>query len=81
VRQTTATDGETFMHIRAPEQPHVRRDIQQIMEGGVAAFVRWEKRYNNELNSYPGDATGYERGPRASSDHLGFHSVSDEERV
>jgi energy-coupling factor transporter ATP-binding protein EcfA2 len=52
VRQTTATDGETVVHVGALEQSHVRRDIQQIMEGGVAAFVRREKRYNNELNSY-----------------------------
>jgi energy-coupling factor transporter ATP-binding protein EcfA2 len=52
VRQTTASNSETVVHVGALEQPHVRRDIQQIMEGGVAAFVRREKRYNNELNSY-----------------------------
>ena len=29
-----------------------RADIQQILEGGVEAFVRRERRYNNELNTY-----------------------------
>jgi hypothetical protein len=51
VRQTGLED-ETVVHVGALEQPHVRRDIQQIMEGGVVAFVRREKRYNNELSSY-----------------------------
>jgi hypothetical protein len=51
VRQT-ALDGEIVEHVGALEQPHVRRDIQQIMEGGVVAFVRRERRYNNELNTY-----------------------------
>jgi energy-coupling factor transporter ATP-binding protein EcfA2 len=52
VRQTPADNGEAVVHVGALEQPHVRRDIQQIMEGGVVAFVRREKRYNNELNTY-----------------------------
>ncbi|WP_280658634.1 hypothetical protein [Geodermatophilus sp. DF01_2] len=30
----------------------MRADIQQILEGGVEAFIRRERRYNNELNSY-----------------------------
>ena len=30
----------------------VRKAIQEIMEGGVEAFVRRERRYNNELNTY-----------------------------
>lgn len=30
----------------------VREAIQRIMEGGVAAFVARERRYNNELNRY-----------------------------
>jgi DNA repair ATPase RecN len=51
VRQTTVAN-QVVMHVGALEQPQVRRDIQQIMEGGVVAFVRREKRYNNELNSY-----------------------------
>jgi ATPase subunit of ABC transporter with duplicated ATPase domains len=51
VRQTTI-DGKVTQHVGALEQPHVRRDIQQIMEGGVVAFMHREKRYNNELNRY-----------------------------
>ncbi len=52
VRQTAAGDGGVVVHVGALEEHHVRRDIQQIMEGGVGAFVRREKRYNNELNTY-----------------------------
>jgi len=51
VRRTTVGDN-TVVHVGALEQPDVRHDIQQIMEGGVIAFVRREKRYNNELNTY-----------------------------
>ena len=52
VRQTSDRSGSISVHAGALEQPHVRRDIQRIMEGGVIAFVRREKRYNNELNTY-----------------------------
>jgi hypothetical protein len=52
VRRSATDGGEDLEHTGALEQPHVRRDIQQIMEGGVVAFVRREKRYNNELNTY-----------------------------
>ena len=48
VRETTdggSVDGPV-------EVPAVRRAIQDIMEGGVAAFVARERRYNNELNTY-----------------------------
>jgi transcription initiation factor IIE alpha subunit len=48
----TAFHDDTIEHIGALEQPHVRRDIQQIMEGGIVAFVRRERRYNNDLNTY-----------------------------
>ena len=34
------------------ELPAVRMAIQDIMEGGVEAFVARERRYNNELNTY-----------------------------
>ena len=34
------------------EVSQVRRAIQDIMEGGVEAFVARERRYNNELNTY-----------------------------
>jgi energy-coupling factor transporter ATP-binding protein EcfA2 len=36
-------------HIGPIENASVRRDIQNIMEGGVAAFMRREQRYNNEI--------------------------------
>jgi hypothetical protein len=45
-------DGVEQLHAGPIENPWVRHDIQDIMEGGVAAFVRRERRYNNELNKY-----------------------------
>lgn len=39
-------------HCGPLEDARVRADIQQIMEGGIDAFVRRERRYNNELNTY-----------------------------
>jgi ABC-type cobalamin/Fe3+-siderophores transport system ATPase subunit len=39
------------IHHHGPvEYEVVRKDIQSIMEGGVAAFVRREQRYNNETS-------------------------------
>ena len=52
VRRSDDSDGESLEHAGGLEEPHVRLDVQQIMEGGVPAFVRRELRYNNELNSY-----------------------------
>jgi hypothetical protein len=52
VRSSLAEDGETPEHCGPIESAVVRADIQQIMEGGVDAFVRRERKYNNELNSY-----------------------------
>lgn len=44
--------GVSVEHCGPLEDQRVRADIQQILEGGVEAFVRRERRYNNELNSY-----------------------------
>ncbi|TNC19420.1 hypothetical protein FG385_32300 [Amycolatopsis alkalitolerans] len=52
VRTTRTSDSGTVEHCGALEDKHVRADIQTIMEGGVEAFVRRERRYNNELNTY-----------------------------
>lgn len=52
IRTSTDIDGVTHQHVGAIEDERVRKDIQQIMEGGVDAFVRRERRYNNELNGY-----------------------------
>lgn len=51
VRTSTSSDG-SVEHCGPLENSQVRNDIQQIMEGGVDAFVRRERRYNNELNGY-----------------------------
>lgn len=42
-----ASDGEP--HVGAIEKQTVRHDIQDIMEGGVRAFVNRERKYNNEI--------------------------------
>ena len=39
-------------HIGPVENVEVRNDIQLIMEGGVAAFVRREQKYNNETRQF-----------------------------
>jgi len=39
-------------HIGPVENSLVRKDIQSIMEGGVAAFVLREQKYNNETKSH-----------------------------
>jgi hypothetical protein len=52
VRTSERPDGTTIEHAGGLEEPHVREDVQRIMEGGVAAFVRRELRYHNELNRY-----------------------------
>lgn len=52
VRTTTDELGNEVPHVGALENVFVRADIQRIMEGGVEAFVRRERRYNNEVSSY-----------------------------
>jgi energy-coupling factor transporter ATP-binding protein EcfA2 len=44
----------TVLHIGPVENSYVRNDVQSIMEGGVAAFVRREKKYNNETRNFKG---------------------------
>lgn len=46
----SVVDGEVVQHCGAIERRVVREDIQRIMEGGIAAFIRREQRYNNELS-------------------------------
>lgn len=43
---------QPIKHIGPVENPYVRKDIQSIMEGGVAAFVLREQKYNNETKSH-----------------------------
>jgi hypothetical protein len=48
------TDGTAAVvhHVGPVESFHVRNDIQSIMEGGVAAFVQREQKYNNETRAH-----------------------------
>jgi len=39
-------------HQGALESRNVRQDIQNIMEGGIVAFIQREQKYNNEINDY-----------------------------
>jgi hypothetical protein len=52
VRTSAKPDVAVIEHAGGLEEPHVREDVQRIMEGSVAAFVRRELRYNNELTRY-----------------------------
>jgi predicted metal-dependent phosphoesterase TrpH/energy-coupling factor transporter ATP-binding protein EcfA2 len=62
VRSTECTGGSELVHVGALEDAHVRQDIQRIMEGGVPAFVRRERRYNNELDTYRAALRALETG-------------------
>lgn len=48
------TDGTAtpIPHVGPVESFYVRNDIQSIMEGGIAAFVRREQKYNNETRAH-----------------------------
>lgn len=39
-------------HAGPIDDPAVRKDIQDLLEGGVRAFVNRERRYDNELSKY-----------------------------
>lgn len=46
---STATGDQKVPHWGAIELAKVREDIQNIMEGGIHAFVQRERKYNNEI--------------------------------
>lgn len=56
VRETEELDLQgnvhKVRHVGPVENTLVRKDIQSIMEGGVAAFVLREQKYNNETKSH-----------------------------
>lgn len=45
-----ASQAESVPHIGPVEYGFVRRDIQNIMEGGVMAFIQREQKYHRETN-------------------------------
>jgi DNA repair ATPase RecN len=52
IRQSSQTlhgIATVVQHCGAIELPYVRKDIQNIMEGGIPAFMQREKKYNNEV--------------------------------
>ena len=51
----TIKQTQAQQHVGPIELAEVRRDIQEVMEGGVAAFVMRERRYDNELSQYRRD--------------------------
>jgi len=40
IRSSGSSTGAEIQHCGAIEQPHVRADIQNIMEGGIRAFMQ-----------------------------------------
>jgi hypothetical protein len=54
LRRTEGPDGALHDHAGAIEVHRVREDIQNIMEGGIRAFVLREKKYNNEVRETAG---------------------------
>ncbi len=52
VRRTFYESGRVVLHTGPVELREVREDIQAIMEGGVAAFIRREQKYNNETKQF-----------------------------
>jgi hypothetical protein len=55
IRATSLPGGRMLPHCGAIELQPVREDIQNIMEGGIRAFVQREKKYNNELRAVASD--------------------------
>lgn len=51
VRTSQMASGNPIRHIGPVEYDYVRSDIQNIMEGGVAAFVQREQKYPRETRS------------------------------
>jgi hypothetical protein len=47
--RSSGADGKVIDHCGPIELREVRNDIQNIMEGGITAFIRREKKYNNEM--------------------------------
>jgi ATPase subunit of ABC transporter with duplicated ATPase domains len=52
----------TRPHVGSIDVQEVRTDIQNVMEGGVSAFVMRERKYDNELSNYRKDAASIQRG-------------------
>ena len=57
--------GDAGAHSGPLDDENVRKDIQDLLEGGVQAFVNRERRYDNELSQYRNDlaAMGPSSGP------------------
>lgn len=53
------TDGQ--QHVGPIEVMKVRHEIQDVLEGGVAAFITRERRYDNELSTYRRDLAAPDR--------------------
>ena len=58
IRRSGGPGAEPVDHTGAIEVRSVREDIQNIMEGGIRAFVQREKKYNNELRAAAGQFAG-----------------------
>ncbi|MEV8631088.1 hypothetical protein AB0395_05470 [Streptosporangium sp. NPDC051023] len=55
------------LHVGPIDVPEVRMDIQDVMEGGVKAFVKRGMKYDNEVSSYRRDVARMKPVPSSSS--------------
>lgn len=66
--EVTPSQGiRRILHVGPVEDQLVRNDIQSIMEGGVAAFVTREQKYNNETRTFKTRAEYQPQRPPAPS--------------
>jgi len=49
IRSSGTSAGAENQHCGTIELPEVRADIQNIMEGGIRAFMQRERKYGSEL--------------------------------
>ncbi|MDR3572291.1 MAG: AAA family ATPase [Anaerolineaceae bacterium] len=58
--KTSFVNEQEFPHCGAIEETMIREDVQEIMEGGVYAFVQREIKYNNEIKKFFQKQTSFE---------------------
>lgn len=57
--------GDSGPHLGPIDAQDVRQDVQNLLEGGVRAFINRERRYDNELSRYRQDLLVTSTKPRA----------------
>jgi hypothetical protein len=60
--------GTSRPHIGPLDVAEVRRDVQDVMEGGVPAFIMRGRKYDNEVSAYRQDGAQMFRPQNRGSD-------------